>query len=168
MPATDLRKWCPPILLIAGLVLFGLAFATWGVGAEGVKPTVSGLGKVTISGLSADDVGFLQDHTGRPGLVTLVLGAIVAISAVLAWWRTELSLIASAVAAIAGVAAVAWTVLTLAAPETRLFDEAVNDALDGGSSVLNPGWGLIGSIVMSVVCAVVGVGGTYIAAKSKV
>lgn len=150
-------------------MLFGLAFATWGVGTQGVQPTVTGLGKVSVRGLTADDVAFLQAHTGRPGLVSLVLGIVIAISAVLSWWRTELHRVASAVAAIVALATAIWAMLTVWSLESKLFDAAVNDALGGGSSVLRPGWGLIGTIVVAGVCAVVGVSAaTYLTGEAKV
>lgn len=168
MSAIDIRKWCAPILVLGGLVLFGLAFAPWGIAREGVQPSVSGLGKVTVPGATADDVAFLQDHTGRPGLITLLLGVVIIVAAGLAWWRTELTRVGLAVAALAATVAAGWAVLTVSSPESKLFDAAVNEALDDRSSVLAPAWGLFGSAAVAGLCIVVGVGASVLAAAERV
>ncbi|MFW0789520.1 hypothetical protein [Gordonia sp. CPCC 205333] len=148
----DRDRWTAPVFVVFGLALFGLSFASWGVGKEGVEPSVSGLGKVSVPGASAEDVAFLQNHTGHPGLWTLILGAVIAVVGVLMWWRTEFRRGGALIAAVAGLGAAIWTVVTISAPERRLFDTSVNDALDAGSSVLQPGWGLLGSLAIALAC----------------
>ncbi|GAB18860.1 hypothetical protein GOEFS_068_00050 [Gordonia effusa NBRC 100432] len=132
-------------------MLFGLAFASWGIGKEGIEPSVSGHGKVSVPGATADDVAFLQDHTGHPGVWTLVLGVVIAIAGALGWWRTEMRTVGAVVAALGGLGAMIWAIITVSGPERRLFDASVNDALDAGSSVLQPGWGLLGTLAVAIV-----------------
>ncbi len=59
---------------------------------EGVQPSITGLGRVTVPGGASDeDVAFFfEDNTDRPGLSVVVLGAVIAVVAALAWWRMRL------------------------------------------------------------------------------
>ena len=77
-----LRGLAWPTMLASGLLLVLLAQVQWGSTDEGVEPSITGLGRVTILGASDDDVAFFfEDNTGRPGLSVVVLGAVIAVVA---------------------------------------------------------------------------------------
>lgn len=141
---------------LGGLALASTSFGPWGVGHQGFQPTVTGLGKVSVSGASAADVAFLQAYTGRPGLVTLLLGVAIVVAAGLAWWRAELRIVGSSVALLAAGGALTWALVVLSAPEDKLFDAAVNEAVGADGSVLSVGWALWATVVVSVICVVAG------------
>lgn len=149
-------------MILAGVVIAALSLTPWGITHEGVQPTVTGLGGVDVPGASNEDVAFLTAHTQRPGNIMLVLGAITAVVGGLGVWRSGFRLAAGIWGALAGIAVTVWAIMVLVAPERRLFDDRVNAALDGGATVLQPGWGLLGEVVAGAVllglgCAQVGV-----------
>ena len=78
MDSIDVRalldRWAAPFLLVCGLLLVSLTMAPWGVGDEGVRPTVTGLGRVTVEGASAADVAFQTLQRRFQGLLLGKLG----------------------------------------------------------------------------------------------
>lgn len=86
-----LRRWVWPAALAGGLLLVLFAQVEWGSTDEGVQPSITGLGRVTVPGASDEDVAyFFADNTDRPGLTVLVAGIVVAVAAALGWWRERL------------------------------------------------------------------------------
>lgn len=149
------------LMIVAGLAIAGFTLAPWGITHEGVQPSVTGLGGVRVPGATAEDVAFLTDHTQRPGMVLLAIGAVTIVLAALATWRPTLRLAAAGWSIIAGLVTIGWSIAVLSAPEHRLFDNQVTDTLDAGPSVLQPGWGLLAEIVTGAV--LVGLGGIQVA-----
>lgn len=131
-------------------MLAALTFAPWGHGTEGWKPSITGLGKVSIDGASGDEVAFLQDHTGRPGLVVLACAAVIVIAGLLAAWRAEPRIAAAGIGVTAALGAGIWTVVVLAELPVHLFDDAVGEALGDARPALAAGWGAIGVLVVSI------------------
>lgn len=142
-------RW--PATLVGGLLLVAFALVPWGASNQGVRPSITGLGRVSVPGARAEDVAFVEVHTQRPGLVTLLLGTVVFVAAAVAWWRAQLSRWAGAVVAVAAVCAVVWTAVVLGDVAGHLFDDRVTEALGNDLPVMSPGYGLVGSVVVGVV-----------------
>ncbi|MYR06846.1 hypothetical protein GTV32_11255 [Gordonia sp. SID5947] len=147
----DVRRWTWPAGLIGGLLLVALSLVPWGVSDQGVKPSVTGLGRVSVPGAAPEDVAFLEDLTRRPGLVTVIVGVVIAIAAALAWWRSELRWPAVVVVGVGAVVALVVAVVTLSDPGKHLFESRVTDAVDSDTPIISVGYGLVGVLVVSVV-----------------
>ncbi|GAC68462.1 hypothetical protein [Gordonia soli] len=148
------RRFLWPGLFVGGLLLVGFSLAPWGTSDQGVRPSVSGVGRVSVPGASAEDVAFLEQHTQRPGLVVIGAAVLILIAAADGWWRPQAFWYASAIVGIPAVGVLIWSIVTVASPEQRLFDDQVIDALDGPSSILAPGYGVVGTAVVSAVMIV--------------
>ncbi|GAB05674.1 hypothetical protein GII30_19715 [Gordonia amarae] len=161
MDSIDVRalldRWAAPFLLVCGLLLVSLTMAPWGVGDEGVRPTVTGLGRVTVEGASAADVAFLEEHTQRPGLPLLLAGAVVVATAAAMWWRDILIWPRSLVLAIAFAAAAVRTIRVIADPAPLVFDSLVTRELESQLPTMSAGWGVYGALVVCVVALIVAV-----------
>ncbi len=147
------RIW--PLLAGGGLLIAAFSLVPWGTSSEGVQPTVSGLGRVAVAGATPDDVAFLESHTERPGLVTVILGAVIVAAALVGWAVPKSRWIVLAVIALSGLGASAVAVATMINPASHLFDDAVNSALGDGTLVLSTGYGVFGVLVVGI--GVVGV-----------
>ncbi len=147
----SVRKFTWPIALVTGLLLVAFSLVPWGVSDQGVQPSITGLGRVSVPGAGPEDVAFLEEHTLRPGLVTVVLGAVIAVVAALAWWRPRLRRPAVVIVGLAAVGALIAAIPTLADPAGHLLDDQVNSALNSDSSLLGAGYGVIGVIVVGIV-----------------
>ncbi|AZG45859.1 hypothetical protein [Gordonia insulae] len=139
-----------PAALGGGLLLVAFSLVPWGVSDEGVRPSITGLGRVSVPGAGPEDVAFLEDHTLRPGLVTVVVGIVIAVAAAAAWWRPRVRWPALIVIALASIVAMVAAVLTVANPAAHLLDDQVNRALDLDTPLISPGYGLIGVVVVSI------------------
>ncbi|MGC4935409.1 hypothetical protein ACLQ3C_17215 [Gordonia sp. DT30] len=156
-----IRPFLWPVLAIAGVVIAGCSQATWGYSDQGAQLEVSGLGGVDAKAAATADVAAaFGAHTHRPALVTLILGVVIALVALLAWWkpirRNRIAVLgAAAVIAAAGVATVVVAAVTVADPATHLFDAAVIDAIDTPGPLLDAGWGAIATLVLGLLTVVV-------------
>ncbi|GAB89743.1 hypothetical protein [Gordonia rhizosphera] len=147
----SVRRFTWPIALVAGLLLVAFSLVPWGVSDQGVQPSITGLGRVSVPGAEPGDVAFLEEHTLRPGLATVVLGTVIAVVAALAWWRPRLRWPAVVIVGLGAVAALVAAIPVLADPAAHLFDERVNDALSQDSPLVGVGYGLVGVTVVSIV-----------------
>ncbi|WAC54066.1 hypothetical protein [Gordonia sp. SL306] len=145
------RRWTWPAGLLGGLLLVAFSLVPWGVSDQGVKPSVTGLGRVSVPGAAPEDVAFLEDLTRRPGLITVVVGVVIAIAAALAWWRSELRWPAVVVVGVGSVVSLVVAVVTLSDPGKHLFESRVTDAVDADTPIISVGYGLVGVLVVSVV-----------------
>lgn len=143
-------------MLAGGLLLVLLAQVQWGSTDEGVEPSITGLGRVTILGASDDDVAFFfEDNTGRPGLSVVVLGAVIAVVAALGWWRPRLRPSAIGLIGLASVIVLVVGIRTLSDPAAHLFSDRVSEALDADLPEMQAGYGLIGTVVVAILLLVV-------------
>ncbi|NDZ96032.1 hypothetical protein G3I13_05375 [Streptomyces sp. SID6673] len=145
------RRWTWPAGVLGGLLLVAFSLVPWGVCDQGVKPSVTGLGRVSVPGAAPEDVAFLEDLTRRPGLITVAVGVVIAIAAALAWWRSEVRWPAVVVVGIASVVSLVVAVVTLSDPGKHLFESRVTDAIDADTPIISVGYGLVGVLVVSVV-----------------
>ena len=151
-----LRGLAWPTMLAGGLLLVLLAQVQWGSTDEGVEPSITGLGRVTILGASDDDVEFFfEDNTGRPGLSVVVLGAVIAVVAALGWWRPRLRPSAIGLIGLASVIVLVVGIRTLSDPAAHLFSDRVSEALDADLPDMQAGYGLIGTVVVAILLLVV-------------
>lgn len=151
-----LRGLAWPTMLGGGLLLVLLAQVQWGSTDEGVEPSITGLGRVTILGASDDDVAFFfEDNTGRPGLSVVVLGAVIAVVAALGWWRPRLRPSAIGLIGLASVIVLVVGIRTLSDPAAHLFSDRVSEALDADLPDMQAGYGLIGTVVVAILLLVV-------------
>ena len=151
-----LRGLAWPTMLAGGLLLVLLAQVQWGSTDEGVEPSITGLGRVTILGASDDDVAFFfEDNTGRPGLSVVVLGAVIAVVAALGWWRPRLRPSAIGLIGLASVIVLVVGIRTLSDPAAHLFSDRVSEALDADLPEMQAGYGLIGTVVVAILLLVV-------------
>ncbi|MFE0747689.1 hypothetical protein [Gordonia sp. NPDC058843] len=153
-----LRGLAWPALLAGGLLLVLFAQVQWGSTDEGVEPSITGLGRVKILGASDDDVAFFfEDNTGSPGLSVVVLGAVIALVAAIAWWRPRLRPSAIGLIGLASVVVLVVGVRTLSDPAAHLFSDRVSEALDAELPDMQAGYGVIGTVVVAILLlAVVG------------
>ena len=157
----------PPVLLLGGLLLVAFSLAPWCVGDEGVKPSVSGLGKVQVAGASSDDVAFLEEHTLRPGMITVFAGAVIAVAAVVLWWRRSVFWPSIVVIVFGALAALVQGVTVFADPAPHIFDELVVAELAGELPALSPAYGLYGIVIVSVVTVVVAAVAIIVTLRSR-
>ncbi|MFW0787025.1 hypothetical protein AAFP35_21215 [Gordonia sp. CPCC 206044] len=150
-----LRRFTWPFALVGGLLVVAFSLVPWGRSDEGVRPSVSGLGRVSVPGAQPEDVAFLEEHTLRPGLITVVLGAVIVLFAAIGWWQPRVRWVTLAAIAIACAVSFGTAVVVLADPAGHLFDARVNEALDSSTPLLSPAYGPIGVLVVSVVVAAV-------------
>lgn len=145
-------------MLAGGLLLVLLAQVQWGSTDEGVEPSITGLGRVTILGASDDDVAFFfEDNTDNPGLSVVVLGAVIALVAALGWWRPRLRPAAIGLIGLASIIVLVVGIRTLNDPAAQLFSDRVSEALDADLPEMQAGYGLIGTVVVAILLvAVVG------------
>lgn len=159
MDSIDVRalldRWAAPFLLVCGLLLISFTMAAWGVGDEGVRPTVTGLGRVTVEGASAADVAFLEEHTQRPGLPLLLSGAVVIVTAAAMWWRDILFWPRSVVLAIAFAAAAVRAVRVITDPAPLVFDSLVTSELESDLPTMSAGWGAYAALAVCVAALIV-------------
>lgn len=154
-----IRGYLFPTMIVAGLAIVATSQAKWGASREAAQIRVNGLGGVSAESASAEDVSALfAGHTHRPGLVTLAMGVVIVVAAVLAWWapirRIRPAVLAlHIVAAAVSVCVVIWTAIVLTDPSTRLLDAEVVAAVDLSGPLLHPGWGLIATLVLGLVAA---------------
>ena len=146
-----IRRLLWPALCAGGLLLVAFGLAPWGVSDQGVRPKVNGVGRVSVPGAAPEDVVFLENHTQRPALVVIGLAVVIVLAAALGWWRATAFWPAIAVVTAAAAVATVWTAIVLTAPDEHLFDRSVVQALDAPSTILQPGYGLIGSLVVSAI-----------------
>lgn len=155
-----IARYVWPALVIAGLAIVGSSQATWGYSEDGAQVQVSGLGGVNARAAATADVeAAFADHTQRPGLLTLALGAVIFVVAVVAWWKPirrnrGAVFVAAAVIAAAGVGTAVAAVTVVSDPAASLFDDAVTGALDLPGPILQPGWGLLATVVVGVLTVV--------------
>ncbi|MFW0796676.1 hypothetical protein AAFP30_22920 [Gordonia sp. CPCC 205515] len=138
-----------PATLVGGLLLVAFALVPWGTTDEGVRPAVTGLGRVSVPGARPEDVAFLEEHTERPALVTLALGAVIVVAAAIGWWRP--TILQWVVVAVAALGTVIWTAIVLGDVAGHLFDSRVTEALGDDLPTMTPGYGVVGSLVVAVV-----------------
>ncbi|WP_439031688.1 hypothetical protein [Gordonia terrae] len=149
--AERLRGFAWPAMLVGGLLLVLLAQVQWGWTEEGVEPSITGLGHVKILGATTDDVEFFfADKTDDPGLSVVVAGAVIAVVAALGWWRTRLRPSAVGLIGLASLIALVVGVRTLSDPAAQLFSDSVSEALGAELPAMQPGYGLIGTVVVAV------------------
>ena len=153
-----LRGLAWPVMLAGGLLLVLFAQVQWGSTDEGVEPSITGLGRVTILGASDDDVAFFfEDNTDNPGLSVVVLGAVIALVAALGWWRPRLRPAAIGLIGLASIVVLVVGIRTLNDPAAQLFSDRVSEALDADLPEMQAGYGLIGTVVVAILLvAVVG------------
>lgn len=153
-----LRRWVWPAALAGGLLLVLFAQVEWGSTDEGVQPSITGLGRVTVPGASDEDVAyFFADNTDRPGLTVLVAGIVVAVAAALGWWRERLRPAAIGVIGVASAVALVAGAMVLADPAAHLFTDRVARALDSELPRMDPRYGLIGTVAVAAGLIVVAV-----------
>lgn len=141
-----------PAACVAGLLLIAFAQVKWGISDEGVQPSITGLGRVSVPGASADDVAYFFDgQTRRPGLWVVIAGAVVAVAALAGWLRRGIRWPMAAVVTAAAVVSLAVAVWTISDPAARLFSERLTEALDLDLPTMQPGYGVIGTAVVAVV-----------------
>ncbi|MFT4394413.1 hypothetical protein ACLTEW_05695 [Gordonia lacunae] len=146
-----LRGLAWPVMMAGGLLLVLFAQVQWGSTDEGVEPSITGLGRVTILGASDDDVAFFfEDNTGRPGLSVVVLGAVIALVAALGWWRPRLRPSAVGLIGLASIVVLVVGIRTLSDPAAHLFSDRVSEALDADLPEMQAGYGLIGTVVVGI------------------
>ncbi|WP_270483457.1 MULTISPECIES: hypothetical protein [Gordonia] len=86
-----------PLFAVSGLLIVAFSLVSWGDSSQGLNSKISGVGRVSVPGAAPEDVAFLEAHTQRPGLVTIILGAVIAAVAAVGWWRRRLRPIALSV-----------------------------------------------------------------------
>ncbi|MXP23288.1 hypothetical protein GIY30_18285 [Gordonia sp. HNM0687] len=145
-----IRRFTWPIAALGGLLLIGFSLVAWGVSDEGVQPSITGLGRVRVPGATAEDVAFLEEHTMRPGLWTVMFGSMVTVVSVLAWWRPRLRWPAVLIVGLSAIGALAVTIPTLADPGAHLFDQQVQDAVRVESPLIDVGYGLLGTLIVGI------------------
>ncbi|MFT4127100.1 MAG: hypothetical protein QM662_12840 [Gordonia sp. (in: high G+C Gram-positive bacteria)] len=154
-----------PILIFAGLVLVGLAQASWGTSDQGIQLGIDGLGGVSAGDAAADAQAIFSPHTLRPALVTVILGAIVFALAACGWWvqrsRPIVAGVAGFIVALVGIGVAGYGGYLRADLTRHLLDDYVVNSPDLPAGLLDdlldPGWGLIATIVVGAVIAVVGI-----------
>ena len=62
-----------PLFAVSGLLIVGFSLVSWGDSDQGIDSKISGVGRVSVPGAQPEDVAFLEAHTQRPALVTIVL-----------------------------------------------------------------------------------------------
>lgn len=160
MSLERIRPFLWPALVVVGLAIVGCAQASWGASDQGAQLQVSGLGGVSARAAATADVeAAFSAHTERPALLTLVFGIVIALAALLGWWkpfrRNTIGVLAvSAVIVAAGVATIVVAAMVIADPAGRLFDAAVNDAIDAPGPLLSPAWGVIATLILAVLSVV--------------
>ncbi|MGV9713871.1 hypothetical protein ACWDTI_24800 [Gordonia sp. NPDC003424] len=153
-----LSRYLWPATLVGGLLTVAFALVPWGTSDEGVRPSITGLGRVSVPGARPEDVAFLEAHTDRPGLVTLLVGTVVFVAAVGGWWRRAVFGWAVGCVAVAALCAVVWTAIVLSNVAGHLFDDRVTEALGDDLPSMSPGYGLVGSLIVGVVLIAMMVG----------
>ncbi|MEO9326753.1 hypothetical protein [Gordonia aurantiaca] len=146
-----LRAWVWPAALAGGLLLVLFAQVEWGSTDEGVQPSITGLGRVTVPGASDEDVAFFfEDNTERPGLTVVVAGVVIAVIAASAWRRERLRPAAIGLIGVASIVVLVVGVRTMTDPAAHLFSDRVAQALDLELPTMDPGYGLIGTVVVPI------------------
>ena len=141
-----------PAACVAGLLLIAFAQVKWGISDEGVQPSITGLGRVSVPGASADDVAYFFDgQTRRPGLWVVIAGAVVAVAALAGWLRRQFRWPAAVIVVVAALVSLVTAVWTISDPAARLFSERLTEALDLDLPTMQPGYGVIGTAVVAVV-----------------
>ncbi|WLP89440.1 hypothetical protein [Gordonia sp. NB41Y] len=149
-----------PAMVVVGLLIVATSQVTWGYSNEGVGLRIGGLGGVGASSAAREDVeAFFADHTQRPGLVTLAMGLVIVVAAVVAWWRPlrgkrGVQVGAAVIGALAAIVTVIWSAVVLADPAGHLFSSTIIDAMDLPNPLLQPGWGLIATLVVGVLALI--------------
>ncbi|MGW0039890.1 hypothetical protein [Gordonia sp. NPDC003376] len=149
-----------PAMVVAGLLIVGTSQVTWGYSNEGVGLRIGGLGGVGASSASREDVeAFFADHTQRPGLVTLAMGLVIVVAAVVAWWRPlrarrGVQVGAAVIGGLAAIVTVVYSAMVLGDPASYLFSSTIIDAMDLPNPLLRPGWGLIATLAVGVLALV--------------
>ena len=141
-----------PLFAVSGLLIVAFSLVSWGDSSQGLSSKISGVGRVSVPGAAPEDVAFLEAHTQRPGLITIVLGAVIAAVAAVGWWRRRLRPIALAVIGLAA----ATAAIVVADPSGQLLDDAVTSTLElaPGEQILQPGDGVIAVLVVAILLAV--------------
>ena len=150
-----LDRWAPLFLLICGVALASLTLAEWGVGDEGVRPAVTGLGKVSVPGASPADVVFLEEHTQRPAVPLLFCGALIVLIAAAMWLHDIVFWTGLIVLGIIFAIASVRTVQVIADPAPRMFDSLVTTELESDMPAMSAGWGAYAALAVCVVALVV-------------
>lgn len=150
-----LDRWTPALLLVCGLMLASLTLAVWGVGDEGVRPSVTGLGNVTVPGASPDDVAFLEEHTRRPAVPLLFCGALAVLFAAAMWLHDIVFWTGSVALTITFTVAAVRTVLVIADPAQLVFDKMVTTELESDMPAMSAGWGAWAALAVCVVALIV-------------
>lgn len=145
-----------PLFAVSGLLIVAFSLVSWGDSSQGLSSKISGVGRVSVPGAAPEDVAFLEAHTQRPGLVTIVLGAVIAAVAAVGLWRRRLRPIALAVIGLAAVGAAVAAAIVVADPSGQLLDDAVTSTLElaPGEQILQPGYGVIAVLVVAILLAV--------------
>ncbi|MDL9936199.1 hypothetical protein QSJ18_05545 [Gordonia sp. ABSL1-1] len=146
-----------PVAFVSGLLLVAFAQVRWGVSDEGVRPSITGLGRVSVPGATDEDVDYFFDgQTRRPGLVVVVAGSAIAAAALVGWWKRPARPVAMAVIGIGAVTALVVGIRTVRDPAAHLFSDRLTQALDLDLPDIQPGYGLVGVVgVAGVLLAVV-------------
>ncbi|SKX84242.1 Uncharacterised protein [Mycobacteroides abscessus subsp. abscessus] len=141
-----------PLFAVSGLLIVAFSLVSWGDSSQGLNSKISGVGRVSVPGAAPEDVAFLEAHTQRPGLVTIILGAVIAAVAAVGWWRRRLRPIALSVIGLAAVGAAVAAGIVIADPSGRLLDDAVTSTLDlaPGEQILQLGYGVIAVLVVAI------------------
>ncbi|MGV9478966.1 hypothetical protein [Gordonia aichiensis] len=142
-----------PLFAVSGLLIVAFSLVSWGDSDQGLDSKISGVGRVSVPGAQPEDVAFLEAHTQRPALVTIVLGVVIALAALAGWWRPRLRWTALAVLGLAAVGSAVAAGIVLADPSGQLLDAAVTNTLDlaRGEQVLHPGYGVIAVLVVAII-----------------
>lgn len=156
-------------MLIAGMTIVASSQATWGYSEEGAALRVGGLGKVSAQAAATADVeASFAEYTQRPGLITLTLGVVIGVVALLGWWicvrgagarrfRTAEWALSGVIAA-CSVAVIVVAARVIADPAGRLFDAVIIEAVDSSGPLLQAGWGVIATLVVAVIALALAAG----------
>ena len=154
-----IRRFAWPLLIVGGLAIVATSQTVWGYSNEGAQLRITGLGGVEARAAASGDVeSFFNDLTQRPGLLTIVLGFVIVLAALVGWWAPvrqirAASLALGAVIAAVGTAVAIWALLVVLDPTGRLFDSGVIEAADTPGQLLSPGWGLVATLVLGILTA---------------
>ncbi|WP_076481522.1 hypothetical protein [Williamsia sterculiae] len=159
------------VLAACGLTVLVCSFLTWGSSDQGVHPSVSGTGSISVPGAAADDVAFLERYTNHPGSFTVLTGALIMVAAAMVWLggrrigrvhiATAWSLFAVAVGMLCSVVTMAVTIWCMVDPGGALFDTQVAEAMNSSVDLaVGPGLvvALAGAILALVTAAGLGAG----------